>query len=85
MWQNPLLTLQVIASWPTPNYVNPVTRGPGVIIWNIVFLILAMVVVVLRLYTRSRITRTFGWDDALIGLAVVSSPCRAHLVPVAQP
>ncbi|PYI15296.1 integral membrane protein [Aspergillus japonicus CBS 114.51] len=56
----------VLATWPTPNYVDPVTRGNYVLIVSVVLLSVAFVVTCLRLYTRLRITCTFGFDDILI-------------------
>ena len=35
---------------------------------------LSTIVVVLRLYTRTWITRNFGWDDATIALTQVTAP-----------
>jgi hypothetical protein len=64
--------LEVIASWPTPNYTNPERRGPALIIVNSILLPLALIVVGLRLYTRLRISRSAGWDDIFIALATVS-------------
>ncbi|GLI79413.1 hypothetical protein PoHVEF18_007746 [Penicillium ochrochloron] len=63
--------LAVMATWPTPNYVDPPTRGHGVLIVNVVCISLAFLVVILRLYTRLRITCSAGVDDVLIviGLA----------------
>ncbi len=61
----------VIASWPRPNYIDPVTRGPGLVIVNVVLLVLMLLVVGLRFYTRMRITKSFGADDIFIGLALV--------------
>ncbi|KAJ5752047.1 hypothetical protein N7520_008964 [Penicillium odoratum] len=63
--------LAVMASWPTPNYVDPVTRGHGVLIVNIVCISLAFLVTILRLYTRLRITSTAGIDDVLIIIGLV--------------
>lgn len=64
--------LAVIQSWPKPNYINPETRGPALTIVNIIFIILVFLIVGLRYYTRLRITRSFGTDDIVIGLSVVS-------------
>lgn len=62
----------VLKTWPTPNYTDPVERGPGVLITNIVMLAIAFVVTLLRLYTRLRITSSPGIDDILIIIAMVS-------------
>ncbi|CEJ60543.1 Putative Integral membrane protein [Penicillium brasilianum] len=66
-----LPSLAVMATWPTPNYVDPPTRGHGALIVNVVCISLAFLVVMLRLYTRLRITCSAGVDDVLIviGLA----------------
>ncbi|KAJ5523489.1 hypothetical protein N7513_013033 [Penicillium frequentans] len=61
----------VMANWPTPNYVDPVTRGHGVLIVNVVCISLAFVVTILRIYTRLRITSTAGIDDVLIVIGLV--------------
>ncbi|RDW78748.1 uncharacterized protein DSM5745_05600 [Aspergillus mulundensis] len=62
--------LEVILSWPTPNYIDPPTRSHAVLITSIVFLILSTITTVLRIYVRLRITRTAGLDDimAVLGL-----------------
>ncbi|KAL5043936.1 hypothetical protein BDW71DRAFT_110439 [Aspergillus fruticulosus] len=62
--------LEVMASWPTPNYVNPPTRSHGVLIASIIFLTLSTIITALRLYTRLRITRTAGLDDILVVLGL---------------
>ncbi|KAH1499024.1 hypothetical protein LV164_004613 [Aspergillus fumigatus] len=61
---------QVLLTWPTPNYVDPLTRGNGALIVNIVCLSFAFVVTLLRLYTRLKITYSPGLDDALIVIAL---------------
>lgn len=60
------LPVSVIASWPTPNYVNPETRDSSLLIVNSILLILASIVFFLRLYTRIFIKRWFGWDDSFM-------------------
>jgi hypothetical protein len=66
--------LGVIESWPVPNYVNPVTRGPANIIINLVFFPLVCLVIALRVYTRLRISKSFGADDWLILASLVCPP-----------
>jgi hypothetical protein len=66
-----LLPLSVIASWPTPNYTNPHTYGPALLIFNTILIALSSIAVSLRLYVRLTITKWFGLDDALIVLAQV--------------
>ena len=61
----------VLATWPTPNYIDPTTRGDSVLIVTIVFAAIAFVVTCLRLYTRFKITCSPGIDDVLIVVALV--------------
>jgi hypothetical protein len=63
----------VLLSWPTPNYENPVTRGSALIIINAIFVSIAVITVVLRLYTRTVIKRWFGVDDVFIIVALVGT------------
>jgi hypothetical protein len=73
----------IMASWPTPNYIDPPTRGHGVLIVNIVCLSLALVVVCLRLYTRIRITCSAGVDDVLIVIGLAFSIAMAVVTSIA--
>ena len=74
-------TAEIIAGWPAPNYVNPVTRGSALTVVNIIFIILVFVVAGLRFYTRLRITRSFGLDDWVIAASLVScSWAEGHYV-----
>jgi hypothetical protein len=61
----------VLKSWPEPDYTDPVTRGPAVLIVNIVMVCIAFVVTCMRLYTRLKITFSPGIDDILIIIAMV--------------
>ncbi|KAM0334020.1 hypothetical protein ACHAQA_001040 [Verticillium albo-atrum] len=65
--------LDIIASWPAPNYANPETRGPAAAIVAITLLIVVTFLVAIRVYTRKVITKGFGWDDILILFAYVST------------
>jgi hypothetical protein len=65
--------LQIVASWPTPNYDHPVSRGDGMVIASAVFGAVGTIATALRLYTRGWITRTLGADDVLIFFAWVST------------
>ncbi|OAL06061.1 hypothetical protein IQ06DRAFT_75060 [Phaeosphaeriaceae sp. SRC1lsM3a] len=61
----------VLLSWPTPNYDNPVTRGPTLVIVNYILAVITIITVGLRLYTRTVIKRWFGIDDVFIILALI--------------
>ncbi|KAJ5833717.1 hypothetical protein N7474_002028 [Penicillium riverlandense] len=73
--------MSVLETWPTPNYIDPPTRGHGVLVVNVVCISLAFLVVLLRIFTRLRITCSAGVDDVLVviglafsvGMAVVTS------------
>jgi hypothetical protein len=65
--------VDVLLSWPTPNYENPVTRGNALVIVNSIFIGFVVITVGLRLYTRLVIKRWFGIDDVFILLALVGS------------
>ncbi|KAL4807780.1 hypothetical protein BDV18DRAFT_107973 [Aspergillus unguis] len=75
--------LEVILSWPTPNYVNPQTRNHAVLITSIVLLILSVIITALRLYTRLRITCTAGFDDILIVLGLGFAIAMAVILCIA--
>lgn len=62
---------RVMASWPKPDYTDPPTWGHGVLIVNIICISLAVVTVLLRLYTRFRITYSAGFDDILIVMGLL--------------
>jgi hypothetical protein len=66
------IPLEVYLSWPKPNYVDPVTRGQGMLIVSCVLLPLSFGSVCLRVYRKAIQVRQFGWDDALIVAAAVS-------------
>lgn len=65
--------LNVILSWPKPNYIDPDRRGPALVVVNCILLPLSLIVVGLRLYTRLVVVHSAGLDDVFIGLASVNS------------
>jgi hypothetical protein len=74
--------LDVILTWPAPDYVHPETRGPALVIVNSIFISLVFITVAARLYTRIVISNWFGIDDVFILLALVgttTTPSRNHL------
>ncbi|KAK6521783.1 hypothetical protein TWF506_001987 [Arthrobotrys conoides] len=75
---NPLLSepipLDVVASWPRPNYINPETKHPQMFAWELSLLGLAAVAVVLRLYVRIWMMRPIwgvGGDDWGVAIALL--------------
>lgn len=73
----------ILATWPTPDYIDPSTRGHGVLIVNATCLPLAFIVVSLRLYTRIRITYSAGVDDVLIIIGLISAIAMAVVTSIA--
>jgi hypothetical protein len=64
--------LEVWMTWPKPNYINPKTRGSGMLVVSCIFLPLSVLSVCLRIYRKAFQLKQVGWDDALIVLAAVS-------------
>ena len=65
------VSIPTVESWPTPNYINPQTRGDSVLIIHSTLYSLVVIVVGLRIYTRIWISRSFGLDDVFILIAMV--------------
>jgi hypothetical protein len=61
----------VLASWPKPNYIDPVTHGYGNVVMNIVLYWILCMFLSLRIWTRTRLRASFGADDVMILLAMV--------------
>ena len=61
----------VLASWPKPNYIDPVTRGPELQIICTLLAVVMVVVLALRVWVRTRIIKAMGADDWLILTALV--------------
>ena len=62
---------EVAASWPAPNYTDPETRGPALIIVELIAVSVSTICLAMRLYVKARILRSIAWDDWLIiGAAV---------------
>ncbi|KAL4928668.1 uncharacterized protein BDV17DRAFT_291300 [Aspergillus undulatus] len=75
--------IDVLLTWPTPNYHDPVHRGNAVLIASIIFMIISTIITALRVWTRLRITCTAGLDDILIVLALGFTIGMAVIVCIA--
>jgi hypothetical protein len=62
--------VEVIVTW-TPNYVDPVKRGPAFIVAVSCILALTYIVVGLRLFARYVLRKNTGLDDILIVINLV--------------
>ncbi|EME48664.1 hypothetical protein DOTSEDRAFT_67641 [Dothistroma septosporum NZE10] len=63
--------LDVVVSWPIPNYDDPTTRGDALLVLLIFFSVLVFFAIIGRYYSRVVIKKWFGWDDAMISLAFI--------------
>ncbi|GAW19108.1 hypothetical protein ANO14919_085920 [Xylariales sp. No.14919] len=61
--------IEVIGSWPKPNYIDPESRAPIGKAIGPTLLALVTVILAIRLYSRKRLTKGFGLDDTFICLA----------------
>ena len=62
----------VTSQWPVPNYVDPVTHGPALLIVNIFFITLVVGAAIGRFYARVKVKKWFGVDDWMCIYALVS-------------
>ncbi|KAH8702550.1 integral membrane protein [Talaromyces proteolyticus] len=74
----------VMATWPTPNYVDPEHRGPGLLATNIFLCSLSFVMTTMRVYTRVRITATPGMDDVFAILAFITAVAMSTISSLAD-
>lgn len=81
--------LEVILTWPTPNYDNPHTRGEALLVLMVIFSFLVLLAVLGRFYSRLIVKNWFGWDDSMITLALVSQvytpPTNNHFKILTMP
>jgi len=76
---------EVKATWPKPNYIDPETRGPALLIVELTVLPIALIVLVLRLYVRCIVLKNSGWDDWLMVCAAVCVPLLPRSFPLSPP
>lgn len=74
---------EVLSTFPQPNYIDPATQGPGLLIITVVFLPIVYLVVGLRTFTRLHLSKHFGVDDvflliALLPTTVLRYSCTSH-------
>lgn len=62
---------EVLKTFPKPNYVDPVTRGPALMIVELTLLPIALICVALRLWVRIGWLHRSWWDDWLMVTAMV--------------
>jgi len=69
--------IDVLITWPAGNYLHPSeVRGPAVLILTLCFVPVLLILVILRTYTRLRLTNNFGPDDiAIVASAIPTLGC----------
>ncbi|KAG7288134.1 hypothetical protein NEMBOFW57_007657 [Staphylotrichum longicolle] len=70
----------VVASWPAPNYTNPETRGPALVIVELLAMSISTLCLGLRFYVRAYIMRSVDWDDWLMLSAALPLSQRLALI-----
>ncbi|ESZ92858.1 hypothetical protein SBOR_6766 [Sclerotinia borealis F-4128] len=75
---------QILSTFPQPNYIDPVTRGPLLLIITVVFLPIVYIVVGLRTFTRLYLSKHFGVDDVFLLIALVPTTVCAVIALLAQ-
>ncbi|CAF3512098.1 hypothetical protein SNK03_006973 [Fusarium graminearum] len=63
--------LEVVATWPKPNHVNPEHRGPALLIVEISIMSVAILTLMARLYVRIFKVNKHGLDDWLMLAAMI--------------
>ncbi|OBT60383.1 hypothetical protein VE03_10896 [Pseudogymnoascus sp. 23342-1-I1] len=64
--------LDVVETWPKPNYIDPDRRGHASLIVQCILVFLATVIVSIRLYARVAITKArVGIDDVIIIISLI--------------
>jgi hypothetical protein len=70
--------VNVILSWPTPNYTNPTdVRGPQLLIVTLIFFPIAVCMVFLRVFTHLSLSKAFGEDDLILVAATIPTCANA--------
>lgn len=78
------IPLKVLASWPNPNYEDPVTRSAALLLVNSVGIFIISVAIFLRLYSRAVANWRMGMDDLFIFLAYVATTIMTATVLLAN-
>ncbi|PVH95173.1 hypothetical protein DM02DRAFT_732020 [Periconia macrospinosa] len=64
-------TLEEMASWPKPNFINPETQQPLALGLNTVMTFVVVSFISTRFYSRTRLVKALGLDDWIMLLAAI--------------
>ncbi|KAF2088817.1 hypothetical protein K490DRAFT_38175, partial [Saccharata proteae CBS 121410] len=78
------IPLDVFFNFPTPNYIDPPTRGNALVVVNAIFISFVTIAVLLRMYTRIFLKRWFGSDDVFIIFAFITTVALTVVVVLAD-
>ncbi|KZM27383.1 hypothetical protein ST47_g1470 [Ascochyta rabiei] len=75
--------IEVILKWPTPNYVNPVTRPDTMLLVACVCGPITFAMLMARLWVRIFHQRNPGWDDWLVVAGTIPTIACTVILPLA--
>ncbi|KAH7082857.1 hypothetical protein BKA63DRAFT_138914 [Paraphoma chrysanthemicola] len=76
-------TVEVMLSWPTPNYINPETRPNTITVLALVCGTINVLLLLARLWVRIFHQRNPGWDDWIILAATIPTAAMTVMLPIA--
>ncbi|KAI3336622.1 hypothetical protein HD806DRAFT_12214 [Xylariaceae sp. AK1471] len=76
--------IEVLVSWPKPNYINPESRAPAGKVIGSILVVLVTIILAIRVYSRKKLTKGFGLDDTIICLAYVPAAAFAIIGIITQ-
>lgn len=65
------IPLDVLLTWPVPNYKDPVTQSPYILVLSCIIGPLSIALLCARLWVRIRMQHNAGWDDWFMLAAAV--------------
>ncbi|KAL7269025.1 hypothetical protein RUND412_008326, partial [Rhizina undulata] len=69
--ENSNIPIEISEKWPPPNFVNPQSRGPILLAFELTIISLTVLTVTLRVYTRAFINHSIRADDWIMVIATV--------------
>ena len=63
---------KVVASWPKPNYIDPITHNWAGSIVVLVALAISIVIFIARIWARLVVSKNAGLDDLIMSFAMIA-------------